>query len=89
MPLTPRIEPRPATRTHTPTAQILVNPQHMLTLPAQDSLLVALRKRPDVRCVLLEGVVTTNASVEFAAAGVADGDDVQGRVPVCALGLGR
>jgi hypothetical protein len=33
--------------------------------------------------------VTTDASVKSPAAGVADGDDVQGRVPVFALGERR
>jgi hypothetical protein len=36
--------------------------------------------------MVFQGIVTANASVEFSAAGVLDGDDVAVRVPVGTLG---
>ena len=70
----------------TPTRKILIDSQHMPAGAAQYGSLAALRTRPYGRGVSLASVVAADAGVEAVAAGMLDGDDVEGRVPVGTLG---
>ena len=86
MTLTPWIEPTTTRRAPTPALHILINTQHMLTLPTQHRRLIPSCTRPDTGFVVFACVVTSNARVKLVTAKVLDGDDVECRVPMCALG---
>lgn len=58
----------------------------MFTHSTKYCLLVPLISWPHTGLVGLLCIMTADAGVEFLAAKVLDGDDVQGRVPVGALG---
>jgi hypothetical protein len=86
MVFTSRIECATTLCAATPARQILIDTQHVLTSAAQYGSLAALRNRPYSRRVGLASVVAADAGVEAVAAGMLDGDDVEGRVPMRALG---
>jgi hypothetical protein len=83
---TPWVERTTALCTATPTRKVFINVQHMLAGTAQYGSLAALRHRPYIRRVGLASVVAADAGVEAATTRVLDGDDVERRVPVRALG---
>lgn len=85
MTLTPWIKPTATICAHTTTSKVLVYTKHMLALPTQYCASISLRLWPDGRSVRLLSVVACNASVEFVAAEVLNGDYVQSAVVVCAL----
>jgi hypothetical protein len=58
----------------------------MLALPTKHRTNISLIVWPDTRIVSFAGIVTTDARVELLAAEMLDGDDVEPRVPVGALG---
>ena len=86
MPPTPRVKPAPTTCTPTSTVHILLDAQYILALPTQHRALAPLTDWPYARRVRLTCVVAGNAGVEFPAEEMMDGDDVEGGVPVGALG---
>jgi hypothetical protein len=86
MPLTPRIEPTPTLSAFTSTRHILLDAQHVITRSTQHRFLVSSITRPATRRVCLACVVAADACVKFATAEVLDGDDIERRVPVSALG---
>jgi hypothetical protein len=57
----------------------------VFALPTEHRLLVPLGSWPDAGLMRLASVVTTDACVEFLAAEVLDGDDVEARVPMAAV----
>jgi hypothetical protein len=80
------IEATPTLRTLAPTTHVLINRQHVFALPTKYRLLVPPGFGPDARYVRLACVVTTDTRVKLLTAEMLDGDDVEGRVPVGALG---
>jgi hypothetical protein len=60
------------------TLHVLFYRQHVLAIPAQYRFFVSSRARPNVRFVRLTCVVAADAGVEFVAAKVLDGNDVEG-----------
>jgi hypothetical protein len=80
------VEGTTALCTATPTGEIFINTQHVLAGAAQYGSLAALRHRPYSRRVGLASVVAGDAGVEAATTRVLDGDDIERRVPVGALG---
>lgn len=88
MPLTPRIKPTPTPHTHTPTPHVLLNTRHILAPATQHRALAPAAPWPHPRHMIFQPVVAADAGVELAAARVLDGDDVEGGVPVRALGEG-
>jgi hypothetical protein len=85
MPFTPRIKPSATTRATAPTVQVLVHRQYILALSTKNHSFAALGNWPDSGFVGFKFVVASYAGVEFIAAVVFDGDDVQGGIPVGAL----
>jgi hypothetical protein len=86
MVFTSGVEGTTALCTATPTREIFINTQHVIAGTAQYGSLAALRHRPYSRQVGLASVVAGDAGVEAATTRVLDGDDIERRVPVGALG---
>jgi hypothetical protein len=76
MPITPRIESTPTSRTLAPTSHILLDCQHVLAYPTQHSPFTSSIPWPDLRRVRLTSIVATNACVEFLTTEVLDGNNV-------------
>jgi hypothetical protein len=72
-----------------PALHVFVHCQHVFTIPAQYGSFVSAMSWPHGRFVCLACVMATDAGVEFVAAEMLDGDDVEGRVPMNALGQRR
>ncbi len=81
-----RIECASALRALASAFHIFSDGQDMLALPTKHRTNISLIVRPDIRIVSFAGIVTTDARVELLAAEMLDGDDVEPRVPVGALG---
>lgn len=84
--LASRIERFATLSTFAPTAHVLLDSQDMLTRPTKHYSFVSLTHRPHIGLVGFTGIMATDAGVELLAAEVLNGDDVQWRVPMSALG---
>jgi hypothetical protein len=60
------------------TLHVLVYREHMFASPTKHCSFISSITRPDVRLVCLAGIVAADASVEFVAAKVFNGDNVEG-----------
>jgi hypothetical protein len=76
--LAPWIERASTCGTFTSTLQVFVHCQYMLARTTKHRVLASSVTRPDVRLVRLAFVVAANARVEFVAAKVLDGNDIEG-----------
>jgi hypothetical protein len=65
--------------------EVLVHGQNMFALSTEHRILIPSCLGPDFSCMRLECIVTADARVELVAAEMLDGDDVEQRVPMCAL----
>jgi hypothetical protein len=83
--LTPLIKPRPTLRTPTPTIQVLLHTQDILTSTTQHRFLIPLLFFPNTRLMTFQRIMAANARVKLVTTCVFDGDDVAVGVPVCAL----
>ena len=81
----PRIETFSTLRTFASAAHVFVDTQNMLASSAKHHFVLFSIPWPDSRLVIFACVVAADASVEFLAAKMLNGDDVQGRVPMTAL----
>ena len=79
------IECAPTHRASAPALHVLVHRQNMFALPAQHGSIVSAISRPQAGFVRFACVVAADACVEFVAAEMFDGNDVEGRVPMGAL----
>jgi len=79
------VKPTAALRALASTLHILIDGQHMLALATQHRHLLPQGAWPDAGVVWFGCVVASNARVELVAAKVLDGNDVERRMPVCAL----
>lgn len=68
-----------------PTLHVPLHRQNMFTVPTQYRSFVSATPRPHIRFVRLACVVAADACVEFVAAEMFDGNDVEGRVPMRTL----
>jgi hypothetical protein len=75
--LAPWIERAATCTALTPTLHVLVHCQDMLASTTEYYMLVSLITRPYTRFVVFAFVMAADARVEFVAAKVLDGDDVQ------------
>jgi hypothetical protein len=86
--LTSRIERTPAPllpRTSTSAFQVLLYRQLPFAFPTQHCHFIPFTLWPNARLVIFERIVAAYARVEFLAAEVFDGDDVEGGFPVRTL----
>jgi hypothetical protein len=83
--LAARIESASTGRAFASATHVLLHSQHMFTISAQYRSFVSAIARPHVRFVRLACVVAADACVEFVAAEMFDGNDVEGRVPMGTL----
>jgi hypothetical protein len=68
-----------------PALHVLFHRQNMFTVPTQYCSFVSAIPRPHIRFVRLACVVAADASVEFVAAKMFDGNDVERRMPMHTL----
>lgn len=83
--LATRVESASTLGALTPALHVLINRQHMFTIPTQHSSFISAVARPCPGCVIFARIMATNAGVDFVATKMLDGDDVEGRVPVRTL----
>jgi hypothetical protein len=72
-----------------PALHVFVHRQYMVAIPAQHRFFVSAIPWPHSRFVCFACVMATDAGVEFVAAEMFDGDDIEWRVPMSALGHRR
>jgi hypothetical protein len=68
-----------------PALHVLFHRQNMFTVPTQYRSFVSAIPRPHIKFVRLACVVAADASVEFVAAEMFDGNDVERRMPMHTL----
>lgn len=86
---TPWIERASAFGTLAPALHVLIHGQNVLTRSAQHYFFAVLTDRPNIGFVVLACVMAADAGIEFVAAIVLDGNNIQRGVPVGALCEGR
>jgi hypothetical protein len=84
--LTPRIESLLTLSTTAPTIHVLFDTEDMLAGATKHRIIASSTHRPDPRLVSFTRVVAADAGIVLLAAVVLDGDDIERRVPMGALG---